>query len=506
MFLVGAGPGDPGLLTLRGAELLRSADVVIHDALANPELLKLAPESAEILFGGRRAKGRRIAQEQITALLIEKAKAGKKVVRLKGGDPYLFGRGGEEAEALAKARVPFEVVPGVSSFAAVPNYAGVPLTHRDYASKLTILTGHADPESPDCKIDWAAEARASGTKVVMMGTDRIGQLAEVLMRHGMPKTTPVAMISWGTWGRQKSVDGTLATIAKVVSQARLQPPTIAVIGDVVKLRPRLNWFEKLPLFGQRIVVTRSKLQAPALVKALGERGAETVEIPCIRTVAPEAFEPLKDALLGLYEYDWLIFTSVNGVRHFFEYFEKGFDDARDIGGVRIAAVGPATAEALKARRLHVDAMPKDALGVNIAKAMQKHESIENLRACLLRAEVASPEVPQKLEELGAIVDDIACYRTVAETDVSKEAVRKLSEEGADWVTFTSGSTARHFHQRFNLPELLKKHPAMRIASIGPETTKVISTLGVEPHVEARAHTTEGLVAALEKAVRADRKK
>jgi len=498
VYLVGAGPGDPGLLTLRGAELLARADVVIYDALVNPELLRHASADAELIFGGRRAKGRRVPQEEINALLIEKAKAGRQVVRLKGGDPYVFGRGGEEAEALAKAKIPFEVVPGVSSFAAVPAYAGIPLTHRDFCSKLTILTGHTDPDSPESRVDCAAESASPGTKVVMMGTQHIGTLMKTLMRHGMHPETPAATISAGTTGRQRTVTGTIATLADLVAQAHLAPPSITVIGDVVRLRPRLNWFEQLPLFGQRIVVTRAQRQAAGFIAALSRRGADVLAIPSIRSAPPQNLEPLKEALMGLHEYDWLVFTSVNGVRAFFDYFDKGFDDARDIGGVRIAAVGPATAAALRTRRLKVNVMPKEATGAKVARALASDGDIENLRICLLRAETANPDLPRILEEGGAIVDDIACYRTVAEPDDTSPSIERLRAEGADWITFTSGSTVEHFHARFDLHALQRQFPDLKLASIGPETSAALTELGLEPTVEAREHTTDGLLAVLEK--------
>ncbi len=498
VYLVGAGPGDTGLLTLRGAELLGRADVVVYDALVNTELLQHAPVTAECVPGGRRAHGQRVPQEQIIQLLIDHAKAGKTVVRLKGGDPYVFGRGGEEAEALAKAGIPFEVVPGVSSFAAVPAYAGIPLTHRDFNSKLTILTGHADPESPECRIDWAAEARTPGTKVVMMGTEHVGRVAAVLRKQGMAADTPVAMVSCGTTGRQRTIEGTLATIADLAAKANLSPPSITVIGEVVRLRKHLNWFEQLPLFGRRIVVTRARAQASQLVHRLTTLGAEVLQIPCIRTAPPGDLNPLKEAILGLHEYDWLVFTSANGVQCFFEYFDKGFQDARDIGGVRIAAVGPGTAAALRERRLAVNVMPKQSTGAEVAKAMAADGAVENLRVCLLRAETANPDLPQLLEEKGAIVDDIAVYRTVAESTDRTSDSDSLVEKGADWITFTSGSTVEHFHARFDLPRLMQQFPDLKLASIGPETTKAIAALRLEPAIQAKEQTIDGFVAAIQR--------
>lgn len=493
VYLVGAGPGDVGLLTVRGAELLRRADVVVYDALVNAELLSLAPKTAELIFGGKRAGDRAISREALSELLISKAREGKTVVRLKGGDPYVFGRGGEEAEKLADSNVPFEVVPGVSSFVAVPNYAGVPLTHRDYCSKLTLITGHEDPAKEASTIDWPQVATTAGTKVIMMGTDRIGAIAEMLVAHGMDPATPIAIVRWGTTARQQSIEGTLGTIAEVAAKAQIRPPTVAVIGEVVKLRNKLNWYERRPLFGQRVVVTRARDQAGQLGARLHELGAEVLAVPTIKIEAPSRGEPLVEALLELNSYDWLVFTSPNGVTKFFEYFFKQFHDMRDIGGARIAAVGPATANKLKELHLQVDLMPDEALASGIAEAFAEFESIENLKFCLLRAEVANRELPQALEAMGAIVDDIACYRTVAETEDASGVGARLRESGAEWILFTSASTVEHFHARFDLPGLARRFPQLKLASIGPETSKAIAVLGLKPAVEARQHTMDGLI-------------
>jgi uroporphyrinogen III methyltransferase/synthase len=497
VYLVGAGPGDPGLLTLRGAELLGRADVVVYDALVNTALLKLTPESAEIIYGGKRAKDHAISQERLNELLITRAREGKTVVRLKGGDPYVFGRGGEEAVQLAEAGIPFEVVPGVSSFVAVPNYAGIPLTHRDFCSRVTLITGHSDPAKEEASIDWASVAKAPGTQVIMMGTDRIGHIAQILIGHGMSQSTPIAMVRWGTTGRQESIEGTLANIGEVALREKIAPPTVAVIGEVVKLRNKLNWFEKRPLFGQRVVVTRARDQAGILGARLSELGAEVLEVPTIKIEPPTKREILVDALLELNSYDWLVFTSPNGVTQFFEYFFKQFHDMRDIGGARIAAVGPATANKLKELHLQVDLMPDEAVGAKIAEAFTEFETVENLKICLFRAEVANQELPRELEALGAIVDDIPLYKTVAEMEDRTGAALRLVETGADWITFTSASTVEHFHARFDLPALLKKFPQMKLASIGPETTKALSELALEATVEAGEHTMDGLVAVLQ---------
>src|SRR5437016_5958038 len=434
VYLVGAGPGDISLLTLRGAELLGRADVVVYDALVNPDLLRLAPRTAEIIFGGKRSKDHAIPQDELNQLLVAKANKGKTVVRLKGGDPYIFGRGGEEAEELAAANIPFEVVPGISSVFAAPNYAGVPLTHREHCSSFTVITGHEDPTKEVSGVDWGLIAKTPGTKVILMGAGRIRRIAELLVAHGMSPETPVAMIQWGTTGRQQSINATLADVADAAARAKLLAPTVTVIGDVVKLRSKLNWFESRSLFGQRIVVTRTREQASQLSRQLLERGAEVLEIPTIKIEPPTHRDEIVDALLELNAYDWLVFTSPNGVTTFFEYFFKRFHDMRDIGGARIAAVGPATANKLKELHLQVDLMPDEALAANIAETFAEFESIENLKICLLRAEVASRELPDALEALGAIVDDIGCYRTVPETEDPMGTAAKLLEGGADWVT------------------------------------------------------------------------
>ncbi|MBM3879006.1 MAG: uroporphyrinogen-III C-methyltransferase [Verrucomicrobia bacterium] len=502
VYLVGAGPGDAELLTLRGAALLRRADVVVHDALVNPELLGLVPRGAEII---RRTKDHPPSQAALTALLVERARAGQCVIRLKGGDPYTFGRGGEEAQGLAAAGIPFEVVPGVSSVMAVPNYAGIPLTHRAHGSSFTVITGHRDPLAQGSGLDWDLMVRLPGTKVILMGVERIAQLAETLVARGLAPNTPVAMVRMGTTGQQQTIAGTLADIGQRAAQAAFSAPAVTIIGGVVSLRSQLNWFERRPLFGQRIVVTRARDQAAQLTGALRERGADVLEVPCIRIGPPTEHRPLVEAMAGLGEYDWVIFTSANGVGSFFDYFFKAFEDLRDLGAVRLAAVGPGTAARLAELHLKVDLVPNKHTAREIAKELLQFQSLENVRVLLLRAEVANPELPRLLEENGAIVDDIACYRTVADTDDRNGAAARLVESGADWVTFTSGSTVEHFHARFDLPRLLRRYPALKVATLGPEATKALATLGLEPAVEADPHTVPGLVAAVERVVCRDRK-
>ncbi len=499
VYLVGAGPGDPGLLTMRAAELIRRAEVLVYDALVNRSFLQMAGPDTEIIYAGKRSKDHAIPQDQLNRLLVDKAKEGKTVVRLKGGDPYIFGRGGEEAQELVDEGVGFEVVPGISSFVAAPNYAGIPVTHRDHCSGFTVVTGHEDPNKEESSIDWKNLAEIPGTKVVLMGVERIGLITSKLIENGMSPETPVAMVRWGTTGRQGSIEGTLATIESVVKEKQFKAPAVTIIGGVAGLRSTLNWFEKRPLFGKRIVVTRTRKQASRLSSQLTELGAEILEIPTIRIAEPDNRQYLLDSLVALNSYSWLVFTSPNGVDEFFNYFFRAFKDIRDIGGVKIAAVGPATAEKLKAMHLQIDAMPEKYVAGEVADALNKIEMVENLNILIARAQVANKELPDKLEEMGAIVDDIPVYKTVPETEDVNGAVADMEESGADWVTFTSSSTVENFHARFDLPELLKKWPEMKTASIGPETTKALKALGLEPTIEADEHTINGLVEAIEEA-------
>lgn len=498
VYLVGAGPGDAGLLTLRGAELLGRAEVVVYDALVNPSLLRLAPRTAEIIYGGKRSRQHAIPQEDLNQLLVAKAKEGRVVVRLKGGDPYVFGRGGEEAEELVEAGIPFEVVPGISSTVAAPNYAGIPITHRDFCASYQVITGHEDPTKAESNLDWAQIARTPGTKVVLMGVERIRDIAGELVRHGMPDTTPVAMVRWGTTGRQRSIEGTLATIADVVAAEKFTAPAVTIIGGVVSLRKRLNWFEGRAFFGQRVVVTRTREQASQLSRQLQERGADVLEIPTIKIAPPSDFNPLIEAISGIGEYNWIVFTSPNGVSAFFEYFFKAYDDIRCLGMLRIAAVGPATAARLKELHVRVDAMPEEYVASKVAGAIAKVDELENLKILCMRAQVANPELVSELELKGAIVDDVACYQTVTETEDRNGAAARLTEEGAEWLTFTSASTVEQFHARFDLPKLRTQFPAMKTLTIGPETSKALTALGITPDLEAKPHTIDGIVATLER--------
>lgn len=496
VYLVGAGPGDPGLITVKALELIEMADVLVYDALANADFIKRAPSHCEVIYAGKRSSNHAIPQQDVNQLLVDKAKEDKIVVRLKGGDPYLFGRGGEEAVKLKESDVPFEVVPGISSIYSVPNYAGIPVTHRDHCSGFTVITGHEDPTKPESSLNYASLAKTNETLVILMGVERIGIIAKELIQNGMDSKTPVAMTRWGTTGRQSTITGSLENIGQVVTEKKFKAPAVTVIGSVVDLRETLNWYETKPLFGKRVVVTRTRQQASKLSKELRFHGAETLEIPTIRTAEPDKKSLLKDAFSQLGSYEWIIFTSPNGVDWFFHWFFQIYQDIRALGGARIAAVGPATAQKLENLHLNVDLTPKKYVTADIVKTLKEEQNIENVMILLMRAQVANPELPEELMAEGAIVDDIPCYKTVQETEDYNGAASDLDENGADWITFTSSSTVEHFHDRFNLPDLLSRFPDTKTASIGPETSKALEKLGLKPTIEASDHTIPGLVQAL----------
>src|ERR1043165_2302656 len=388
-FLVGAGPGDLGLVTLRARECIERADVLVYDYLCNPEMLRWAPQRAELIFAGKKAGAHTLRQEQINALLVEKTREGKNVVRLKGGDPFLFGRGGEEAQALAAAKLPFVIVPGVSSAIAGAAYAGIPVTHRGKNSHVTFFTGHEDPAKSETAIDFAALAKLGGTQVMLMGVERIGAIAREMMANGMRSDLPVALIRWATTERQQTLIGTLENIAQKVVAAGFEAPAVAVFGDVVNLREELNWFEDRPLSGKRIVVTRTRKQAGALTNQLRDLGADVIELPTIRIEPPTDLRAFAELVQDAHAYDWIVFTSPNGVNAFFDLFYKLYDDAREIGGARIAAIGPATAQRLKDFHLHVDLQPEEFVAESLVREFRKEGGIENLRVLIARGRTAT---------------------------------------------------------------------------------------------------------------------
>jgi uroporphyrinogen III methyltransferase / synthase len=491
LYLVGAGPGDLGLVTLRAKECIEAADVIAYDHLANSEMLAWARDDAEIVYAGKEPGEHSLSQEELNALLIDKAMEGKNVVRLKGGDPFVFGRGAEEAKAAVDAGIEFEIVPGITSAIAGPAYAGIPVTHRAENSHVTFFTGHEDPAKTESAIDYAALAKLGGTQVMLMGVERLGSITREMIKHGVREDLPVALVRWGTTGRQETLTGTVGDIAKRAVVSGFGAPAVAVFGDVVALRENLNWYEKRPLSGKRIVVTRTRKQASALTNKLRELGAEVVELPTIRIEPPTDLREFAELVQDAHIYDWIIFTSVNGVEAFFDIFFKLYRDAREIGGARIAAIGAATAQRVKDFHLHVDLQPAEFVAEAVVKEFHKQGSIENLRILVVRAEQARDVLPKELSALGAIIDDAYAYRTVPETRDITGARKRLSREGADLITFTSSSTVENF-----LALGLPWPRGMQIASIGPITSNTVSDHGLKVDIEARRHDIDGLVQAI----------
>ena len=495
VYLVGAGPGDLGLVTLRAKECIESADVIVYDYLANPEMLGWAREDAEIICAGKKGGEPRklsgLSQDEINKLLIAKACEGKEVVRLKGGDPFIFGRGAEEAKAIVDAEIEFEIVPGITSAIAGPAYAGIPLTHRAENSHVTFFTGHEDPTKTKSAIDYDALARLGGTQVMLMGVERIDAITRAMMARGVRADLPVALVRWATTGRQETLTGTLGTIAQHVVDVGFEAPAVAVFGEVVSLRQDLNWHEKRPLSGKRIVVTRTRKQVGALSSQLRALGADVFELPTIRIEPPTDLREFAELVQDAHGYDWIIFTSPNGVDAFFKIFYKLYDDAREIGAAKIAAIGPATAQRVTDFRLHVDLQPEEFVAEAVVRAFEKQGGVENLRILLARAEKARDVLPKQLSSLGAIVDEGFAYRTVPETRDITGARRRLLDEGADLITFTSSSTVENF-----LALGLAWPKRMQVASIGPVTSKTARDHGLKVDVEARRHDIEGLVEAV----------
>ena len=491
VYLVGAGPGDLGLVTLRAKECIERADAIVYDHLANPEILSWARDDAEIIYAGKEAGQHSLSQQEINALLIEKARAGKDVVRLKGGDPFVFGRGAEEARAIVDAGIEFEIVSGITSAIAGPAYAGIPMTHRAENSHITFFTGHEDPAKTESAIDYAALAKLGGTQVMLMGVKRLGSVAREMLEQGVRNDLPVALVRWATTGRQETLTGTLQNIAQRAVASGFEAPAVAVFGEVVALRETLNWYENRPLSGKRIVVTRTRKQASVLSNKLRTLGAHVVELPTIRIEPPGDLRGFAELVQGAHVYDWIVFTSANGVEAFFDVFFKLYDDAREIGGARIAAIGPATAQRVKDFHLHVDLQPEEFVAEAVVKEFQKQGGIENLRILLVRGEKARDVLPKELSGLGAIVDEAFAYRTVPETRDLTGARRQLTKEGADLITFTSSSTVQNF-----LALGLPWPKGMQVASIGPITSKTARDHGLNIDVEARRHDIDGLVEAI----------
>ena len=501
VYLVGAGPGDPELITVRGRRLLESAEVVVHDRLIDPRLLEHVSPNAELIDVGKFPGPGGTQQAEINALLLAKAGVeGKSVVRLKGGDPFVFGRGGEEAEALVEAGIPFQVVPGVTSAVAAPAYAGIPLTHRRIASSFTVVSGNEDPSKAESAIAWDQIAASGGTLVVLMGFENLPKIVDNLTGNGLPPTTPVALVRWATEPEQQTVEGDLSNIVERARESGLSPPVVAIVGDVVKLREKLRWYDKGPLFGKRVLVTRSRAQASALSQLLLEHGALPIEVPAIEVSPPQSFDDLDSALREVQTYNWVVFTSANAVKAVFERLRSLGQDARALYRVKVAAIGPATARALEEKGIHPDLVPEEYVSEALVEAFkglgemgEMDKRLSEVRVLLPRADAARPALPEGLKALGAQVHQVDAYITGSVKD-SALLARKALTNGIDIATFASSSTV------VNLLAMLDGEASLlneaTIACIGPVTADAARDLGLRVDIVARDYTIPGLVQAL----------
>ena len=495
VYLVGAGPGDRGLITVKGLECIKTAEVIVYDALVDERILDEVKADAELIYVGKTYEGHTMEQGEINALLVAKAREGKTIVRLKGGDPFIFGRGGEEVEALAAEDIAFEVVPGISAGVAAPAYAGIPVTHRGLASSLALVTGHEDLTKSKSSIAWEKLATGVDTLVFFMGFGNLAQIADELVKNGRSPTTPVALIREGTRPSQQVITGTLDNIVALAEEGSFKPPVIIVVGEVVKLREIARWFDTRPLFGKRVLVTRSRHQASVLSNLLAEQGAQPIEMPVIATEEIPDNQALDDAIKSLSEYQWVVLTSANGVEAFFSRVIALGMDAREFKGIKVCAIGPATAAALENHGLRTDYMPPVYTVEGIIAGFESKD-IHNARILIPRAEMVDGGLVQRLTEMGAKVEQISAYRVVPAADDASIARGKqmLREGNIDVVTFASSSTVRNLVSLLgDEREILK---SATIACIGPVTAATAAELGLRADIVARKHSTPGLVEAM----------
>ena len=497
IYLVGSGPGDPGLFTLKGVRCMREADAVVYDRLAPESLLAYARPDAERIYVGKKPGAPTMSQEEINALLVELGRAGKTVVRLKGGDPYIFGRGGEEVLDLIEAGIPFEVVPGVTSGVAAPAYAGIPVTHRRISTSVAFITGHEDPTKGRSDVDWGKVANGADTLVLYMGIGRLEEISAELISAGRKPETPVACVRWGTRPEQQTVTGTLENIAEKVAEANLKPPAITVVGDVVALRGAgLDWYERRPLFGRRVVVTRARAQAGELSQELEDLGAEVHEFPTIEIRSPEDFGPLDEAIRELDTFGWLVFTSVNGVDAFLERLAHHGLDLRSVPrDAKVAAIGPATAKRVREAGLRVDVVPKEYRAEALLEEVSG-DSLSGKRILIPRAKVAREVLPQKLREAGAEVIVPPAYQSIPSEEGKDELAKQLESGEVDCVTFTASSTVENFVVAFGEREATRLLEKTRVACIGPITAGTTRKHGIKVDIEAKEYTIPGLVDAV----------
>ncbi len=493
VYLVGAGPGDPQLITLKGKKCLEDAQVIIYDYLANKELLSFAGKDCELIYVGKKSKNHTVDQDNINKIIVKKAREGKKVVRLKGGDPFIFGRGGEEALFLMENNIPYEIVPGITSGIAAALYAGIPLTMRGINSTLALATGHESEDKELSLLDWQALSKM-GTLIFYMGVKNLPYIVDNLVKAGLDKDTPIALVRWATYPEQQVLEGNLENICGLVEKLRFKAPAIIIIGEVVRLRERLKWFENKPLFGRRIIITRASEQAGKFSHKLKELGARVYEIPTIKIVPYKSYEGLDEAISRISEYNILILTSVNGVKYFFDRLKELGKDGRALAGIKICAIGPATAQSIKEKFLNVDIMPEKYVAESVVEALNRF-GIEGKRFLLCRALVARDVIPDEIRKRGGFIDVVPVYETTKDEE-SRERLLKTLEEGVHYITFTSSSTVSNFFELLGEEKRLLKD--IKFASIGPVTSATLRKHGYEPHLEAEKYTIDGLTDAIVK--------
>ena len=499
VYLIGAGPGDPGLFTLRGMEILSRADVVVYDYLAGERLLAYARADAELIYVGKKGGDHTLSQDGINDLIVAKAKEGKIVARLKGGDPYMFGRGGEEAEELIAAGVPFEEVPGVTSGIAGPAYAGIPLTHRAHSSSVSFVTGHEDPTKPDTAHNWEALAKSASTLVFYMGMKNLPDISRKLIDAGLSPDTPAALVRWGTTAKHRSLVSTLGELPEAATRNGFAAPSLIVVGSVVMLRDRLNWFEQRPLFGKGVVVTRAREQSSDSAALLAEFGANVIQFPTI-TISPLAdYGAVHEAIRGLAGYRMIIFTSVNSVRHFWNQMKTLGKDARVLAGLQVAAIGPTTAVALRERGIEPDFIPEKYVAESTAEGILKlfGGNMDGVRVLLPRAREARDVLPKLLSGAGATVDILPVYETLPSASRREEVLAGLEAGDIHCITFGSSSTVTNFLSLVPV-DTLKRYPNLKLACIGPVTAATLEQAGLTCHIQPEVYSIPGLVAALVK--------
>ncbi len=492
VYLVGSGPGDPKLLTLKGLDCIRKADVLVYDRLVSKRLLGYARTDCELIYGGKYPDHHILRQEEINQVLVAKALSGKVVTRLKGGDPFVFGRGGEEAEALVRHGIPFEVVPGVTSAVAVPAYAGIPVTHRDFTTSFAVITGHLKFDKAESSIRWDLISQAHGTLIFLMGMEKLPMIAAKLTENGRAPSTPVGLVRWGTTADQRTLTGTLENIVATARANNFSSPAVVIVGEVVNLREKLSWFERKPLFGKRVVVTRARSQASVLSEKIEGLGGEAWEFPVIEIVPPADYAPLDGAIGSLKSFTWLIFTSVNGVDFFFRRLKELGRDIRELTGIKICTIGPATKEAVEKYHLRVDLVPEEYRAEGVVELFKGRLTPAD-RVLLPRAEVAREVLPDALVEQGIAVEVVPVYRTIQVEAEGDQLREMLSQKLVDVVTFTSSSTVKNFVKLVGQEKLADLVAGVKIASIGPITSETARDFGLKVDIEAEKYTIEGLI-------------